>query len=424
MANNTDSNITRRVLRAFIPAMEKQRVLSKTVNTQQFAGEFTPASGDNVDIKRPHQYKAKRTTTGDISTASTNTILSGKATATVQDYITVDVDWTNKEEALSLDQLEEILKPAAEEAVTELETSFCDFMIKNAGLSYGATALPVIDAWADIAGQMALMKSLGVPGEQLYSVINPFVTQNLAGVQYGLAPGSGDLVKTAWEKAHVAANLGGMTVLTSNSLSTWTSGSVATRTGTISSAPDVTYATHKDTMAQTVTLTGLTAQTGTIKAGDMVELSDVYHIHHKTRKPIFGADGAKIKFRATVKADATVTTAGTASISITGPMLYESGGQYNTVDAAPTTASTMTILGSASTEYQPSLFYNKNAFAIATVKLPKLFSTDTVAKTEDGITLRASKYSDGDKNTQKIRIDLLPAFAQLNPFFSGKGFGL
>jgi hypothetical protein len=58
------------------------------------------------------------------------------------------------------------------------------------------------------------------------------------------------------------------------------------------------------------------------------------------------------------------------------------------------------------------------------VKLPKLFSTDTLAVTEDGIAIRVSKYSDGDANSQKIRFDLLPAFACLNPFFAGKAWGL
>jgi hypothetical protein len=105
MANNTDSNITRKVIRAFVSEMEAQRVVTKTIDTQTFKGEFTPASGDNVDIKRPHQYKAKRTDTGDISALNSNDIISGKATATVQQYITVDIDWTNKEEATRLDQL-------------------------------------------------------------------------------------------------------------------------------------------------------------------------------------------------------------------------------------------------------------------------------------------------------------------------------
>ena len=83
----------------------------------------------------------------------------------------------------------------------------------------------------------------------------------------------------------------------------------------------------------------------------------------------------------------------------------------------------VTVLGSSAAVVQPALFYHPQAFAMASVKLPKLYSTDTVAVTEDGISLRVSRYADGDANTQKVRFDLLPAFGTMNPFFAGQGFG-
>ena len=56
MANDLSSNITRKLLRVFLPAFERQRVLSKTVNTQLFRGRFNPSSGDYVDINRITSY--------------------------------------------------------------------------------------------------------------------------------------------------------------------------------------------------------------------------------------------------------------------------------------------------------------------------------------------------------------------------------
>jgi len=53
-----------------------------------------------------------------------------------------------------------------------------------------------------------------------------------------------------------------------------------------------------------------------------------------------------------------------------------------------------------------------------------LYATDTVATTEDGFSIRISKYADGDSNQQKVRFDMLPAFACFNPFFGGQGFGV
>ena len=70
------------------------------------------------------------------------------------------------------------------------------------------------------------------------------------------------------------------------------------------------------------------------------------------------------------------------------------------------------------------MFYTEQAFGLGTVKLPKLYSTDTIATTEDGMSIRVSKYSDGDANTQKIRFDCLPAYAVFNPNFAGQGYGV
>lgn len=421
MANSLASNITRKVMRAFIPAFEKQRVLSKTVDTQMFQGEFNPASGDYVDIKRPHQYNAVRTAGGDISSSTWNDIISGKATAQVQNYITVPIDWTNKEEALELDQLEEILKPAAETCCIELETSFCDFMIKNAALVSG-TPGTVIDAWSDLASQMSLMKSIGVPEGQIYSVMNPFTIQNLASAQTGLSADPSRLVQTAWEQAQISTPFAGLRALSSNSLSTWTSAVAADRAGTLSADPDVTYVTHKDSMQQTLAVTALQAS-ATVKAGDMIEIEGRYITNRRTGKIVLDASGNPITHKATVTADVTLDGSGAGNLVVSGPALYEANGQYNNVASAPVTGDVVNLLGATGATYQPNLFYIKEAFSIAFVKLPKLFSTDTLAVTSDGIAIRVSKYSDGDANTQKIRFDLLPAFACLNPFFSGKGFG-
>ena len=44
-------------------------------------------------------------------------------------------------------------------------------------------------------------------------------------------------------------------------------------------------------------------------------------------------------------------------------------------------------------------------------------------ETVDGIAIRASRYADVDEALQKIRFDILPAFAQFNPLWAGLGYG-
>lgn len=419
MANNLNSNVTRKVARVFLDAFESSRVLTKTVDTQLLSGKFNPSSGSTVDFKRPHDYNSIRTSGGDISSSTKSDIIAGKATGTVQDYFTAATEWGNVEEALELDQLDSILEPMARRIVTDMELDLGAFIRKNASLKYG-THGTAVDSWGDVAGAGATMDSIGVPmSDEKYYVMNPFTTTALASAQNGLNAADG-LVRTAWERSQISSNFGGMMALTSNALSSFTSGDSADRVGALASTPDSSYVTAKDTMQQTLSISGLDGTV--IKAGDMITIAGVNRVNVSTRQPMIDASGAQVAWTGTVVADATVT-GGAATVVVSGAAIYEANGQYNNVDAAPTSGDVVTILGAASTLYQPNLFYTKQAFGIGTVKLPKLYSTDTIATTSDGFSIRVSKYADGDANTQKIRFDLLPAYACFNPLFAGQGFG-
>ena len=420
MANNLSSNITRPLAKIFLEAFESSRVVTKTVNTQLLSGKFNPSTGTKVDFKRPHDYNSIRSAGGDISGAAKSDIIAGKATGTVQPYFTSATEWRNIQEALELDQLDQILEPMARRLVTDLELDLAKFMRINTGLNYGASGTAV-DAWSDVAGAGAMMDSVGVPmSDNKYYLMNPFTTTSLASAQSGLNAADG-LVRTAFEKAQIASNFGGMKALTSNALSSYTSGSTTDRLGDLKTAPDATYVTAKDTMQQTMVIE--TLGTGTIEAGDQIQVAGVNRLNIATRQLILDTTGAAVPWTGTVLS--VVTIAGNeATVVVSGAAIYEANGQYNNVDAAPAAGAVVTILGAAATVYQPNLFYTEQAFGLGTVKLPKLYSTDTVATTSDGMSIRVSKYSDGDANTQKIRFDLLPAYAVFQPNFAGQGYGV
>lgn len=424
MANDFTSNISRKLMRTFLKAFEHSRVLTKTVDTQLFTGKFNPQSGTTVDVKRPHDYKTHRTAGGDISGETKSDIVSGKATATVQDYFTAATEWTNVQEALEMDQLDEMLAPMAQRIVTDLEVDFANYMMINSHMVQGTVGTAVA-SWADVANAGALMASEGIPSDApWYYVFNPFTQVALADVQKGLTAAD-SLVSTAWTKAQVSKPMAGLQALTGVSLSSYTTGAGADRAGTINGAPTQTYASVKDSMQQTIAVTAMDAALP-IVAGDVIEISGTAILNKATRTKALDASGADIPFRAVVAQDVTLST-GAGNIVINGPFIQETGGQYNTAQLAAGGALAggegITVLGSASTAYQPNLFYHPKAFTLATVKIPKLFSTDTTAVTKDGFSFRVSKYADGDTNEQKIRFDLLPAYGTLNPYFAGHGWG-
>ena len=422
MPNNLGSNVTRKVARVFLDAFENSRVITKTVDTQLLADKFNPSSGSTVDFKRPHDYKTIRTSGGDISASTKSEIIAGKATGTVQNYFTAATEWGNVEEALQLDQLEDILAPMARRIVTDLELDFASFMLKNSSLRYG-THGTAVDAWSDVAGAGAFMDAMGIdPSTDRYYLMNPFTTATLASAQSGLNSVD-SLIRTAWENAQISTNFGGLRALSATTLASYTSSTGADRAGTLTAAPDATYVTAKDTMTQSLAVTAFQANM-VVKAGELVTIANVNRLNCSTRQAMVSATGGTVAWTGVVTADVTLGASGEGTLVVAGPAIYEATGQYNTVTAAPANGAVITILSSSATLYQPNLFYAKQAFGMGTVKLPKLYSTDTVATTSDGMSIRISKYSSGDANKQQIRFDLLPAYACFNPLMSGHGFGV
>ena len=258
--------------------------------------------------------------------------------------------------------------------------------------------------------------------EWIYN-FNPFTQRKLASDQRSLGADPG-LERSAHMKATVTENFAGMRVMTGTTLPTYTTGVGADRAGTIVTAnPDVTYLTAKDTMTQSIQVTAFQANL-VVAAGETLTITGRNRLNLSTRKVILDDTGAQILFSGTVTAPVTLSAGGAGTLVITGPALFESAGQFNTVDSAPIIGDVVTLGGAASTIIQPNLFWHKQAFSVGSVPIKKLHSTDTTATTEDGLQFRVSKGVGFLENEQKIRFDFRPAYAVLNPFFAGQGFGL
>jgi hypothetical protein len=420
MANNFDSNTSQKVLMKVLDRFEANRVISKNVNTQLFQGKFNPNTGSTIDVKRPTDYKTTRTSTGDIS-SSKEDIVTGKATATVQDYITVAVDYDEVDEALNMgtDQ-SRFWDDIANRIVIDLETDFADYAMKEVALLSGTHGNGV-GAWSEVAQAGALLQSSGVPMNKRWQYfLNPYSQVSLADQQRSL--GVNPEVATANEQAMVKQNFAGFDVRTATTLSTYTSTAGADRAGTLSANPVVTYLEAKDSMQQTLAVTAFQANL-VVKAGEVIQITGRNRLNMSTRSPILTASGAQVVYTGTVVADVTLGASGEGNLVVSGPAIYEALGAYNTVDSAPISGDVITLLGAASTVYQPNLFWHPDAFTIASVNIKKLHSTDTVATTKDGIQMRVSKYSDGDANKQTVRFDIHPAYGTMNPFFAGQAFG-
>lgn len=424
---NLASNFQRRLSRVFLDKFEQKRTITKLVNTQLLEGKFDDRmSGTQTDFRRPRDFVTTRTSDGDISGNTAGGITAGKATGTVQDFFTIDYELKNVDMALKYDQLSEDddLDSAVSRIVTDLETDFSKFMVQNGALSYGSPDTAVT-TWQHVANWGALMKSIGVPKNMCSAVVNPFTMSELADQQRGMGAGgvAGQMVKSALDSATIAQNFAGFDrVVAADTLYQFTTNAITDRAGTLSATPDATYLTAKDTMTQSIAVTAFTASL-TVKAGEIIQVTGRPRASLATRQGFVDGAGNSVLWRGTVTQDVTLDGSGAGTLVCSGPAIFESGGAYNTVTSALTSGDVVTLLGTGSTSYQPNLFFHKNAFALGTVKIPKLEDTDTVMTTKDGISIRVTRYSDARGNVHGFRFDLLPAYAVLNPFFGGQGFG-
>jgi hypothetical protein len=424
MANNFASNFTRQLAEVTLEQFETKRNLSKNVDTQLLEGKFDPSTGDTVDFSRPTDYNSVRTSDGDLTSETASDIITGKASGVVQDYFTVFVDYNEADQAIKMNRLDKLLDPMTTRIVTDFELDLASFMMKNTALLAG-TVGTAATTWDDIAEAGAIMQSSGVPMDNtMCYAVNPFTQRKLASTNRGLGAGgvAGALVKTAVDKAIIDENFAGMRVLTASTLASYTTGAGADREGTVVGTPVATYVGAKDTMTQVVGVTAFQANL-VVAAGETITVTGRNRLNLSTRQPILDETGATVLFSGTVTTAVTLDGSGAGNLTITGPAIFEAAGQYNTVSSAIAASDVVTLGGAASTIIQPNLFWHKQAFSVGSVPIEKLYSTDTLATTEDGLQMRISYGSDFLANKQKVRVDFRPAYGVMNPFFAGKGFG-
>ena len=420
MSNTLTKNVSQMVLKKFLPGFMDDLVLSETVDRQLLRGVINPNTGSSVQFKRPHQYRSERTTNGDMTGKTASEIISATATANISDYITVFIDWQQLEQAIELNQLDEILAPAREEMVTTLENELANFMIENTGLTSGLPSQP-IDAWGDVAGTGSYFKALGVKGE-MYATMNPWAVQDLADTQSGLASGSNNLVDTAWQRAQISKNFGGLMAFTSDSLESYTSGTAVDTTLVVDATPTATYTALKDTYQMTIALAGLAAG-ATLTAGQQLEFPATLMLNQQNKNKL-SKRNAGVPFVGTVMADVTADGAGDVTVVISGAAIVDATyPQYNTVEGAITSADDVNILSAASTTYQPGLAYTKGFVGMGTVELPKLHTWDSSVVNHKGFSIRATRYSDPVTNVQSMRLDLVPSFCCFQPMMGMQFFG-
>jgi hypothetical protein len=144
--------------------------------------------------------------------------------------------------------------------------------------------------------------------------------------------------------------------------------------------------------------------------GSVFTVADVYACHPETKAAY-----------AHLQQFVVLTTA--SGVPTVSPTIHLTGGSQNVCSAAGAQLATtdfdekaVTFVGAASTAYEQSLMYHKDAFTFATAELPMMGGAHSCAvKTWDGISVRVWQDTDIVNDELLTRIDILYGYAAIRP---------
>ena len=119
----------------------------------------------------------------------------------------------------------------------------------------------------------------------------------------------------------------------------------------------------------------------------------------------------------TVTADASSTGGSALTLTITPAII--SSGAFQNVSAAPANSAAITLAGSASTIYRPSLMMDKKAFALVVPPLAKSeAATVCEVKTYKGFSISLSGGFDVSTRDDQYRLDAIYGYKAIDPSLS------
>ncbi len=324
--------------------------------------------GDTIRIRKPVRGLIR---TG--STMQVQDIAEGKTSITVGTMIGADLQFSSQDLTLRVEEFgTRYLRPNMIKLANQVDLDVMTELVKHCP-NWQGTPGQTVNSFQDYALGPQRLDELSVQNTDRAGLLSP---ADYWGTVANLTTLSGDApVRSSLERSKLGRYANTDTYMTQNII-TQTVGSWGT-SPTLNSASGVQTTTYAAVMAnnyseQTISVSGLTASTGTVNAGDVFTLSSVFAVN-----PITLATQAFLR-QFVVITGATADASGNATITISPPIIPVSttnppaqGSQYATVSVAPATNAAITIKGTASTGYAQNVVMHPDAVTLAVVPLIK-----------------------------------------------------
>ena len=360
--------------------------------------------GEAVSIRRPTDFTVR-----DGKTAAVQDVVEGKIPVTVDKFKGVDFKFTSQDLTQQIGTLSErVIKPAMIQLANQVDVDMMALyneVPRHVTIPSGGT-----DSFADFALAPTLMDKCSIPQDNRSAILSPTNYWALLGSQTALY--IQDAAKGAYRNARLGM-IGGVDTYMSQNIPTHTTGA---RTGTDAVDQALvdgthTWATYKDATTVTLHIDGAASDTaGYWKKGDTFTIADVWDVN-----PVTKARLTHLK-QFVVMEDAT-SASSEGDVSIWPPLIMSGAQQTVDVDSGTeVNDNVVTYQGVASTNYEQSLFFHKNAFALTMVPLVKPpGAVDVGRRSYKGISVRVIPYYDGTNDDSNWRLDVLYGVDVVDP---------
>lgn len=385
----TTDLITREALRV---AHEKLSFLG-TIN-REYDSSFSGSGGKHgstLRVRKPTQFVRRQgSRIMDIQDA-----LETSSTITVATQDGVDMRFNSAELTLDIEDFSSrYIVPAVSQLVAGIEGDMLAQFTKDVYNLVGTAGTPPADLAALGAARARLNQCLAPKDGQRFVQMDSVTMGGMVNGLKGLFQDSAQIKEAMREGFYGRL---AMADLYENE-KVWTMPNSADVAGTL----DTYTVVEGDT---DLTVTGFSAAA---VAGMVFTIAGVYDCHPETK----AAYSHLKQF---------VVTSATTTVINFSPAIRISGARKNVssatgADISPSTTAAITFVGDASTNYQQSLMYHKDAFTFVTADLPIMDdAAKCVRRTQDGLSLRVWQGSDIRNDEMLTRIDILYGGLTLRP---------
>lgn len=387
----TPTVITREALRLL-----KNSLVGLNVVNRSYQSDFKKI-GNSLMLRKPNRFSVVEG-----ATATSQDVEEAWHPLTVGAQKNVSWEFSSIDLTMSIDEYSQrYIQPAVSALAHNAESMVHSLYYK--GYHSSGTPGTTPDSFLALGAAGVVLSDHGAPMDSRCSLLNTDATLAIANQVGGFKSGYGvdSKAKSAQEKALIGT-FAGFDNYQSQGVKAHTTGARGGTPLVNGGAQGTTYALAKAAWSQTLNVDGASNSiSGWAKAGDVFTIAGVYSVNPASQE----STGKLQNF--TVLADAASNGSGQLALTISPPII--ASGPYKTVTAAPADNAALTFLGSASTAYAQNLCFHKDAITFGTIPLvmPDSASWGTTM-TEDGLSIRAYKWLDGENDIEKIRLDFLP----------------